>query len=84
MATSAESARGLRSQMAKASEKYWAAPSGIGGLVDTLLNPSYSTAVGLLQWGAASLTAGEPTRYESAPAGGGLGRLRDAIRSIFP
>ena len=61
-----------------------AAPSGIGGLVDTLLNPSYSTAVGLLQWGATSLTAGEPTRYESAPAGGGLGRLRDAIRSIFP
>ncbi|MEA2632160.1 MAG: cell division protein FtsA, partial [Chloroflexota bacterium] len=61
-----------------------AAPAGIGGLVDTLLNPSYSTAVGLLQWGAASLASGEPARYESAPAGGGLGRLRDAIRSIFP
>ena len=59
-------------------------PSGIGGLVDTLLNPSYSTAVGLLQWGATSLGSGEPHRYESAPAGGGLGRLRDAIRSIFP
>jgi cell division protein FtsA len=61
-----------------------AAPAGIGGLVDTLLNPSYSTAVGLLQWGAASLAAGEPNRYESAPAGGGLGRIRDALRSIFP
>jgi len=61
-----------------------AAPAGIGGLVDTLLNPSYSTAVGLLQWGAASLGAGEPMRYESAPARGGLGRLRDALRSIFP
>ena len=60
-----------------------AAPAGIGGLVDTLLNPSYSTAVGLLQWGASSLASGEP-RYESAPAGGGIGRLRDAIRSIFP
>ncbi len=60
-----------------------AAPAGIGGLVDTLLNPSYSTAVGLLQWGAASLGAGEP-RYESAPARGALGRLRDALRSIFP
>jgi cell division protein FtsA len=60
-----------------------AAPAGIGGLVDTLLNPSYSTAVGLLQWGAASLASGEP-RYESAPAGGGLGRIRDAIRNIFP
>jgi cell division protein FtsA len=61
-----------------------AAPSGIGGLVDTLLNPSYSTAVGLLQWGAVSLAAGEPLSYESAPAGGGIGRIRDALRSIFP
>jgi cell division protein FtsA len=61
-----------------------AAPAGIGGLVDTLLNPSYSTAVGLLQWGATSLAAGEPNRYESAPAGGGFGRIRDALRSIFP
>jgi hypothetical protein len=23
-------------------------------------------------------------RYESTPAGGGLGRIRDALRSIFP
>ena len=61
-----------------------AAPTGIGGLVDTLLNPGYSTAVGLLQWGATSLSGGEPLRYESAPAMGGLGRIRDALRSIFP
>ena len=46
--------------------------------------PSYSTAVGLLRWGAATVAADEPTRYESAPGGGGLGRIRDAIRSIFP
>ena len=61
-----------------------AGPSGIGGLVDTLLTPTYSTAVGLLQWGATSLAQSEPARYESAPHGGGLGRLRDAIRGIFP
>lgn len=61
-----------------------ASPAGIGGLVDTLLNPSYSTAVGLLQWGAVSLGVGEPSRYESAPARGILGRLRDALRSVFP
>jgi cell division ATPase FtsA len=61
-----------------------AAPAGIGGLVDTLLTPGYSTAVGLLQWGAGSLTSAEPLRYESAPASGGLGRIRDALRSIFP
>jgi cell division protein FtsA len=61
-----------------------AAPTGIGGLVDTLMTPSYSTGIGLLEWGAATLLAGEPQRYESTPAGGGLGRLRDALRSIFP
>jgi cell division protein FtsA len=61
-----------------------AAPTGIGGLVDTILTPAYSTAVGLLVWGASTLDDDEPMRYESAPASGGLGRLRDALRSIFP
>ena len=56
-----------------------AAPTGIGGLVDTLLTPAYSTGVGLLQWGATTLVDGEPMRYESAPAMGGLGRIRDAL-----
>jgi cell division protein FtsA len=59
-------------------------PQGIGGLTDTILTPAYATSVGLLQWGATSLAGGEPMRYESAPAMGGLGRLRDALRSIFP
>jgi cell division protein FtsA len=61
-----------------------AGPTGIGGLVDTLLNPTYSTAVGLLQWGASSLGSTDPLRYESAPALGIFGRIRDAIRSLFP
>jgi cell division protein FtsA len=61
-----------------------AAPANIGGLVDTLLTPAYSTGVGLLAWGAVALTAGEPLRYESVPAGGVFGRVRDAIRSMFP
>jgi len=61
-----------------------AAPAGIGGLVDGLLTPAYSNAIGLLLWGARELAAGEPMRYESAPALGGLGRIRDALRSIFP
>ena len=61
-----------------------AAPSGITGLTDTILTPVYATSVGLLRWGATSISMGEPSRYESAPAAGGLGRLKDAIRSIFP
>jgi cell division protein FtsA len=61
-----------------------AGPAGIGGLVDTLLTPTYSTAVGLLQWGAATLNTSESSRYESAPAMGIVGRVRDAVRGIFP
>jgi cell division protein FtsA len=58
-------------------------PSSIAGLVDTIQDPSYSTAVGLLRWGAVQVALGEPLQYESTGSGG-LGRLRDAIRSIFP
>ncbi len=61
-----------------------AAPSNVGGLVDNLLTPAYSTSIGLLLWGARRVVAEEPARYESAPALGGLGRLRDALRSLFP
>lgn len=61
-----------------------AGPSGIAGLVDTIQDPSYSTSVGLLRWGATSIAMGEPMHYESAPGGGWFARLRAAIRSIFP
>jgi hypothetical protein len=40
--------------------------------------------VGLLQWGAATLNSTESSRYESAPAMGIFGRMRDAVRSMFP
>ncbi len=59
-------------------------PMGVSGLTDSILTPAYSAAIGLLQWGARSFAEGEPTRYESAPAFGILGRLRDSLRSIFP
>ncbi|HET7029359.1 MAG TPA: cell division protein FtsA [Candidatus Limnocylindrales bacterium] len=59
-------------------------PSGIGGLTDSILTPAYSTSIGLLLWGATFLDEGDGARYESAPAGGVLGRMRDAIRGIFP
>ena len=47
-------------------------------------HPGLRDGIGLLVWGARSLAEGEPTRYESTPAFGVLGRLRDALRSIFP
>jgi cell division protein FtsA len=61
-----------------------ATPAGVGGLVDHLLTPAYSTSIGLLLWGAHEITAGEPGRYESAPVFGSVGRVRDWVRSLFP
>jgi cell division protein FtsA len=59
-------------------------PVGISGLVDSIQLPQYATAVGLLRWGATQIGLDEQGVYASAPTGGGLSRLRDAIRSIFP
>jgi cell division protein FtsA len=61
-----------------------AGPSDVGGLTDNILNPAYSTAIGLLLWGAKGIGEGDGTRFESAPAGGAVGRVRDALRSFFP
>ena len=61
-----------------------AGPTDVGGLTDNILNPAYSTAIGLLLWGAKSLDGGEGSRFESAPAGGAVGRVRDALRNLFP
>ncbi len=61
-----------------------AGPSGVGGLTDHLLTPAYSTSIGLLLWGARAVQETEPGRYESAPAGGSLGRFRDWVRALFP
>ncbi|MFN8630794.1 MAG: cell division protein FtsA [Chloroflexota bacterium] len=60
-------------------------PTGMGGLTDTISDPSYATAVGLLRWGANQVAAGEPLQYESGEQGGGFfGRIRDGIRNLFP
>ena len=61
-----------------------AAPSGVGGLTDNLLTPAYSTSLGLLLWGAKAVRGYVPLRYESAPAPGAVGRMREWIRSLFP
>jgi cell division protein FtsA len=61
-----------------------AGPTDVGGLTDNILNPAYSTAIGLLLWGARSLEGSDASRYESAPVGGAAGRFRDALRHLFP
>ncbi len=61
-----------------------AGPTGVGGLVDHLLTPAHSAPIGLLLWGARAITQVDLGRYESAPAHGGLGRIRDWFRNLFP
>jgi len=61
-----------------------AGPAGVGGLTDNILNPAYSTAIGLLYWGARALESGEATRFESAPASGLMGRMKDALGHLLP
>ena len=61
-----------------------AGPSGVGGLTDHLLTPAYSTAIGLLLWGARTVRGYEPMRFESAPATGMAARMRDWLRGLFP
>jgi cell division protein FtsA len=61
-----------------------AVPSGVGGLTDGLIAAPYATSIGLLRWAARVITAAEPQRYESAAAGGAMGKVRDWFRGLFP
>ncbi len=61
-----------------------AGPAAVGGLVDHLLTPAFSTSIGLLRLWEREFRIGEPGRYESAPAGGAFGRVRDWVRNLFP
>jgi cell division protein FtsA len=61
-----------------------AGPVGIGGLTDNIMNPAYSTAIGLLYWGARGLESSEYGPLPPAPMGGLLGKFRDAARNLFP
>ena len=61
-----------------------AGPTEIAGLTDGIMTPAYSTAIGLLLWGAKELSSGEISRFESAPARGIAGRAWDQVKSFFP
>jgi cell division protein FtsA len=59
-------------------------PQGVGGLMDQLSNPAFSTPIGLLLWGA-NHAGSEPIGYATgSPVGAGLGRVADWIRGLFP
>jgi cell division protein FtsA len=60
------------------------APQGVGGLMDQIGNPAFSTPIGLLLWGA-NHVGEEPIGY--AAGGNGinpLSRIGEWIRNLFP
>jgi len=61
-----------------------AGPTDVAGLTDNIMNPAYSTAIGLLYWGAKGLESSDRLPYPTAPVGDLPGRVRDAIRRLFP
>jgi cell division protein FtsA len=61
-----------------------ASPQGVGGLMDQLSNPAFSTSIGLLLWGARHIGS-EPMSYSTGAGGGaGVGRLMEWLRGLFP
>ena len=50
-----------------------AGPSGVSGLTDHLLTPAYSTSLGLLIWGAQTISSDDSRSYESTPGPPGAG-----------
>src|SRR6185503_1470721 len=57
-----------------------ASPQGVGGLMDQLSNPAFSTPIGLLLWGAHH-AGEEPMTYTTGSSLSGVGgRVMDWIR----
>ena len=57
-----------------------AGPLRVSGLTDTITTPAYSTAIGLLRWGALNVVGDEAARYDTMPGGSVVGRDRKSTR----
>jgi len=60
------------------------APQGVGGLMDQLSNPAFTTPIGLLLWGAHHAGEEPIGSAAGAPFSGVGGRVMDWIRGLFP
>jgi cell division protein FtsA len=61
-----------------------ATPQGVGGLMDQLANPAFSTSLGLLLWGARQAGAEPIGLATRSPVSAGMGRFASWIRNLFP
>jgi cell division protein FtsA len=58
-------------------------PQGVGGLMDQIGNPAFSTPIGLLLWGANHLGE-EPIGYGGGNGTNPLSRIGEWVRNLFP
>ena len=56
-------------------------PKGVGGLVEAVRSPTFSTAVGLVHYGFGRTTVGDTG--EQAKRGGFLSRIRRTLTNVF-
>ena len=61
-----------------------ATPQGVGGLMDQLNNPAFSTSLGLLLWGSRHVGSGAHRLRHPLALGQGLGRVGTWLRNLFP
>jgi len=62
-------------------------PRGVGGLIDDVITPSFSTCVGLLLYGAKAKPAENLTSFAKKmklPSVGMFGKLIDSIKNLLP
>lgn len=63
-------------------------PKGVGGLVDDIMNPAFSTCIGLLQYGARQTPSQNLTSFRKKiklPQASGLfGKIIDSVRDLLP
>lgn len=62
-------------------------PKGISGLIDDVINPSFSTCVGLILYGAKARPVENLTSFSKKmklPSVGALGKLIDGIKNLLP
>jgi len=62
-------------------------PRGIGGLIDDVINPAFSTCVGLVLWGAGKEPSQGLTSFGKRlklPTKGLAGKLIEAIKNLLP
>lgn len=62
-------------------------PKGVGGLIDDVITPSFSTCVGLLLYGAKQMPSENLTSFSKKvklPSVGMFGKLIDSVKNLLP